>query len=167
MSTRVVIATLVLMLLPCCGGEDVNGVAAPPGLAIGRGGARLHGQNPLQGAGWFGGDEVRPYHHGKRRLAILFFDPGDATSSRTAALLVSLSREHEDLGVVGATRATDLDAIRAFQQEAGAGWPVVYGYGTVTREAYDVGQVPSIRVLDKRGEVIGRDVISLRAMLLD
>ena len=160
-------ALLVFLFFPACGGEERATVGPAPDLPVGRGGARLQGQSPLQGEGWLGGDEVYPHHHGDGRLVVFFFDPAQSTSARLASLLVNLSGEHEDLLVVGATPATDKEAIQTFLHETGGSWPVLYGYGAITKEAYDVGQVPSVRVLDARGEVIGRDLLSLRAMLLD
>ena len=59
----------------------------------------------------------------------------------------------------------DEAAVAAFREDAGLSYPLYFGFEAEARAAHGLQQAPAVQVLDERGEVVGRDLLSLRARL--
>ena len=151
LSSGRLVLCLLAALLPACGDGTTQAVHLSKPAA-----GELHGE------GWIGGGPVRLQGPHSDLRVVLFFHPDCPRCLTEARRLGALASR---VTIVGATRSRDREAVRAFQSKAEASWPVVYGLEQGVAEHFRAQALPSVRVIDPTGRVVGRDLIALRAML--
>jgi hypothetical protein len=114
---------------------------------------------------WVGGGALRATGASSRLRALAFF-PGtnDGSAERLARTLARLAERYEQLEVIGATRSTAKAQVEALRKRTGFPGPIALGVEDAVFKHYAVGQ-PSVRVIDREGRLVGRDLVTLCSLL--
>lgn len=118
----------------------------------------------LAAARWMGGSAVDVSGEAPGLRALLFFDPRDPRAQRTARKLAEIRATHPDLVLVGATRATEPAAVDWFRAVTGFPGAIALDVAQSEVERFQADGA-ALRVIDREGRVVGRDMVSLLAHL--
>lgn len=166
----------LLMILVIAAGAGValyltsSGGAANESSTPTRGGPgpKLRGTGTLlRGAGWIGSPPRDLDQPADSPRLLLFVEPGVSTSDAFARRALKVVGEFDSLETIWVSTAPDAEALTSWMQATGARGPALYGMDASVPRQFGGGGLPMLRLIDRRGRVVARDLIGLKAHSLD